>query len=52
MSITINTRGNMHGIAGLLDSELIGEPGRERLFIEQNTGAEKCNERLKFLKAQ
>ena len=36
----------------MLDSEIIGEPGRERLFIDQNTGADRCNERLKMLKAQ
>ena len=47
---TINTKNNMFGIAGLLDSECINAKANDRMFIDPNTRADACNERLKALK--
>ena len=47
---TINTKNNMYGLAGLLDSEKINIKANDRMFIDPNTRADACNERLKALK--
>jgi hypothetical protein len=47
---TVNTRNNMVGIGGILDSERINIKANDKVFIEPNTRADACNERLKALK--
>lgn len=40
----------MIGIGGIMDSERIHVKANDRLFIDPNTRADACNERLKQLK--
>ncbi len=40
----------MYGIAGILDSERINAKANDRIFIDPNTRADACNERLRELK--
>jgi len=40
----------MYGIANLLDSERVHPKANDKLFIEPNTRADACNEKLKALK--
>ena len=47
---TLNTKNNMFGMAGILDSEKINPKANDRLFIDPDTRADACNERIKRLK--
>jgi hypothetical protein len=47
---TLNTKNNMFGMAGILDSEKINPRANERLFIDPDTRADACNARIKQLK--
>ncbi len=47
---TLNTKNNMFGMAGILDSEKINPRANDRLFIDPDTRADACNERIKKLK--
>ena len=40
----------MYGLANLLDSEKVHGKANDKLFIEPNTRADACNERIKALK--
>lgn len=47
---TLNTKNNMFGMAGILDSEKINPKANDRLFIDPDTRADACNQRIKQLK--
>lgn len=47
---TLNTKNNMFGMAGILDSEKINPRANERIFIDPDTRADACNARIKQLK--